>query len=219
MTTAPYTNASWTITGNHFAAGYYGEPYRGGTTVAGQLYNISDLQMTGNTFPLCAWTYEEPQPASACAAPDEYVFDFDVITGGTIENNNFAGALGIAKPQLYDQYLTDMTECGNTYGLNAAQLDGSCPSTQLTGGSAPAWFRVPRHPARQLVDGSAGPKIPAGRPVNKAKQPLRPLSPHHAPLRWPSSAGVADRLHRPFARSYAVPSIQAANCSQVAARG
>ena len=55
------------------------------------------------------------------------MFDLDVITGGTIENNNFAGALGIAKPQLYDQYLTDMTECGNTYGLNGGQLDGSCP--------------------------------------------------------------------------------------------
>jgi hypothetical protein len=162
-TTAPYTNAFWTITGNHFATGYYGEPYRGGTTVAGQLYNISDLQMTGNTFPLCAWTYEEPQPASACAAPDEYVFDFDVITGGTIENNNFAGALGIAKPQLYDQYLTGMTECGNTYGLNAGQLDSSCSSTQPPGRQGSPWFRVPRHPhgdwwtvapgRRSLLDG------------------------------------------------------------------
>lgn len=113
-TTAQYTNADWTITDNKFTTGYYGEPYRGGTSVAGQLYNISELDVTGNTFPLCAGTYETPQPASDCAAPDAYVFDLNVIAGGAIENNNFSGAMGVVQPQPYDQDLTGL-ERGNNF--------------------------------------------------------------------------------------------------------
>jgi hypothetical protein len=119
-TTAPYTNADWTITGNSFQPGYYGEPYRGGTSVAAQLYDIVGLTMTNNTFPLCAGTYETPQPASDCSAPDEYVMDLDVIDDGAITNNNFSGALGVVLPQPYDTYVTGVIQCDNKYGVSAA---------------------------------------------------------------------------------------------------
>ena len=115
-TSSQYTNTDWTIANNKFAAGFYGEPYRGGTSVAGQLYNISDLDIMGNTFPLCASTYEAPQPVSECAAPDQFVFDLNVITGGTIENNNFSGSLGVVQPQPYNQALTGLTQDDNNYG-------------------------------------------------------------------------------------------------------
>ena len=40
-TTEPYTNDYWTITDNASGPGYYVAPYRGGTSVAAQLYFIS----------------------------------------------------------------------------------------------------------------------------------------------------------------------------------
>ena len=125
-TKAAYTNADWTITGNRFQPGDYGEPYHGGTSVAAQLYFIVGLTMTDNTFPLCAWTYETPQPAAACATPDEYVMDLDLITGGTITDNDFAGALGVVLPQAYNTYVTGVSQCGNKYGVNGRQLDAVC---------------------------------------------------------------------------------------------
>jgi hypothetical protein len=146
LTTAASTDDYWTITGNTFDPGYYGAPYRGGNSVAGQLYFISNLKLENNTFPLCSGNYEAPQPANLCSTPDEYLFDLDVITGGKIENNDFAGALGVVYPQLYDQFLTGLTECGNTYGLNGGQMDGSCPAaTPPTGGLLPPWLQVQPH--------------------------------------------------------------------------
>lgn len=145
-TTAPYTNAYWTITGNKFAPGYYGEPYRGGASVAAQLYNVSSLTMSGNTFPLCAGTYEVPQPASTCSAPDQYVMDLNVITGGVITNNDFAGAQGVVQPETHNQDIAGLTQCANTYGADTSQVDASCTSVgQPTGTRGSPRFWVQRH--------------------------------------------------------------------------
>ena len=123
-TTEPYTNDYWTITDNAYGPGYYVAPYRGGTSVAAQLYFISHLTLTGNTFPGCA---DSTQPN--CGTPTEDLFDLDVITWGTISDNNFSGMLGVVQPQSYDQYLTDVTECANAYGVNGSQVDARCAST------------------------------------------------------------------------------------------
>ncbi len=131
-TTEPHTNDYWTITNNAFQPGYYVAPYRGGDSVAAQLYDISDLTMTGNTFPGCTGLYESPQPVATCGAPSEYLMDLDVITYGTIENNNFSGMQGVVLPQSYPTYITDVTECDNKYGANAAQLDAPCAPPTTT---------------------------------------------------------------------------------------
>jgi hypothetical protein len=131
-TTEPHTNDYWTITNNAFQPGYYVAPYRGGDSVAAQLYDISDLTMTGNTFPGCTGLYESPQPVATCGAPSEYLMDLDVITYGTIENNNFSGMQGMVLPQSYPTYITDVTECDNKYGANAAQLDAPCAPPTTT---------------------------------------------------------------------------------------
>lgn len=123
-TTAPYTDADWTITGNRFAPGYYGEPYRGGVSQASQFYNVADLTFNNNTFPLCAGTYESPQPFSTCSAPDYFEMDLNVITGGTIEGNDFSGAEGIVQPQPYNQLVTEVAQCSNSWGLGIQ--DGPC---------------------------------------------------------------------------------------------
>ena len=140
------TNEDWTITGNTFETGYYGAGYRGGDSAAGQLYFITDLKLDNNTFPLCHGKYEVPQPANTCTAPDEYLFDLDAITNGSIENNDFAGALGVVQPQPYDQYLTGVTECANAYGVHGSQMDHSCatPSPPTIPPVLP-WFLVHRH--------------------------------------------------------------------------
>ena len=119
-------DSDWTITGNKFDVGYYGKPYRGGDSVAGQLYDIDGLTLESNQFPLCEGQYEVPQPASDCGAPDEYVFDLDVIVNGTIRYNGFEGAIGVVIPQPYDTYLIGTSECGNLYGVD--QLDATCDS-------------------------------------------------------------------------------------------
>jgi hypothetical protein len=145
-TTTASTNDYWTIAGNRFVAGYYGEPYRGGDSVAGQLYSITNLKLENNTFPLCSGTYETPQPVSTCATPDQYVFDLDVITYGSIENNHFPGAVGVVQPQPYDQYLTGVTECANAFGINGTQVDDTCASLPLpTASPGPPKFLVHRH--------------------------------------------------------------------------
>jgi hypothetical protein len=145
-TTTASTNDYWTITGNTFVAGYYGAPYRGGDSVAGQLYFITNLKLENNTFPFCDGEYEAPQPVNTCTTPDEYVFDLDVITYGSIENNDFPGAVGVVQPQPYDQYLTDLTECANAYGVNGSQVDDSCASTPApTVPPALPTFLVHRH--------------------------------------------------------------------------
>lgn len=125
-TTPQYLNTDFTITDNKFAAGYYAEPYRGGTSVANSIYNIVNFVMEDNTFPLCAETYEMPQPASTCWAPDEYEIDLYGITNGKLVNNDFSGALGILQPQDYDVWRVNMTQCGNGFGVDAAQVDAPC---------------------------------------------------------------------------------------------
>ena len=64
LTTAPYLNDYLTITNNTFASGYYAKGYRGGTSAAGSIYNVSNLFIEGNTFPLCAGIFESPQPST-----------------------------------------------------------------------------------------------------------------------------------------------------------
>ena len=117
-------DADWTITGNKFAAGDYGAPYRGGNSVAAQLYDIEGLTLENNVFPLCDGLYEEPEPAVDCGTPDEYVFDLDVIVDGLIRYNDFEGAVGVVIPQPYDTYLINTSECGNLYDVD--QLDPMC---------------------------------------------------------------------------------------------
>lgn len=126
LTTPQYTNAYWTIENNAFTPGFYGFPYRGGLSVAGQLYDISHLTMENNTFPLCAGIFESPEPESLCAAPNEYLLDLDVITYSTIAHNDFSGALGVVMPQPYDTWNYMLTECGNRYGDGGVSVDNSC---------------------------------------------------------------------------------------------
>jgi hypothetical protein len=133
-TTAPFLDAYWTITNNAFVSGYYGEPYRGGDSVVSQLYDITQLDLADNTFPLCNGMYEARQPPSTCTTPDEYEMDLNVITGGEITDNNFGGAEGVVLPQPYDQNITAVTQCGNGVGIAAAQVNATCASgTQQTG--------------------------------------------------------------------------------------
>ncbi len=134
LTTAPYTNADWTITDNSFQSGFYGYAYHGGYTVAAQLYNIRDLTFTDNDFPLCIGVDNGPNgttpyPASECGTPAEYLMDINTILGGTIADNNFSGAAGVEQPEPYANGDVGVTECGNTYGVNAGQVDDACPST------------------------------------------------------------------------------------------
>jgi hypothetical protein len=136
-TTEPYTDDYWTITDNAYAPGYYVAPYRGGDSVAAQLYDISHLTMTGNTFPGCTGLYESPQPVATCGAPSEYLMDLDVISWGRISDNNFAGMLGVVLPQSYDTYSYDLTECGNSYGVGASQADEGCTAAGQPPGSGP----------------------------------------------------------------------------------
>lgn len=145
LTPEASTNDHWTITGNTFASGYYGAPYRGSGSVSGQLYFITNLTLANNNFPLCDGEYEVPQPASECTAPSGYVFDLDTITYGSIANNDFSGSLGIVLPQPYNQYLTDVTECSNSYGANGGETDGSCsPATPPPPPPKPPPPRPPR---------------------------------------------------------------------------
>ena len=74
-TTQPYLNIYLTITNNKMGPGGYGEPYRGGASPAMSIYSVAGLDMENNDFPLCAGTFEYPQPASQCSAPDEYVME------------------------------------------------------------------------------------------------------------------------------------------------
>ena len=129
VTTAPYLNTYLTITDNKFASGYYAKGWRGGISAASSIQNVSNLFIEDNTFPLCARIYESPQPASDCSAPDAHELDLYGITNGKVLDNNFAGALGIVQPQDFDTDRVGMFLCGNYYGVNAAQLDDSCPST------------------------------------------------------------------------------------------
>ena len=128
-TTQPFQDAYWRITNNAFASGYYGEPYRGGDSTASQLYNITQLVFANNTFPLCSGKYEDRQPASTCTTPDEYEIDLNVITGGAIVGNNFAGSEGVVQPQPYDQNITAVMRCGNEVGgvdSTASQASATC---------------------------------------------------------------------------------------------
>jgi hypothetical protein len=125
-TTTPYLNIYLTITNNKMAPGGYGEPYRGGATPAMSIYSVAGLDMENNDFPLCAGTFEYPQPANTCSAPDEDEMDIFNIVFGTIHNNNFSGAIGVVEPQDYDQQSAFLSECGNTYGVNGTQTDATC---------------------------------------------------------------------------------------------
>ena len=125
-TTRPYLNVFLTITNNTMGAGGYGEPYRGGTTPAMSIYSVAGLDMENNTFPLCAATFEYPQPASTCGNPDMYVMDLFNGAFDVIKNNNFSGSVGIREPQTYDQQSAYVSECGNTYGANGSQTDATC---------------------------------------------------------------------------------------------
>jgi hypothetical protein len=121
-----YLNIYLTITNNKMGPGGYGEPYRGGATPAMSIYSVAGLTMENNDFPLCAGTYEYPQPASLCSTPDEYVMDIFNITFGVIHDNNFSGAAGVVEPQTYDQQNAYVSECGNTYGESGTQTDATC---------------------------------------------------------------------------------------------
>jgi hypothetical protein len=125
-TTQPYLNIDLTITNNTMGPGGYGEPYRGGNTPVMSIYSVVGLDMENNTFPLCATTFEYPQPASTCGDPDTYVMDLYNGVFDVIKNNNFSGAVGIREPQTYDQQNAYVSECGNTYGVNGTRTDATC---------------------------------------------------------------------------------------------
>ena len=126
LTTPASTNNYLTITNNKMGTGAYGEPYRGSNSVTAQIYDVGHLTMTGNDFPLCPGTFGSPPTTQCLSAPYSDELDLDVITYGTIENNNFSGALGVVQPQTYDTYLYKVSECGNKYGVNGAQTDATC---------------------------------------------------------------------------------------------
>lgn len=119
LTTAPYLNLFWTITGNHFGPGFHAAPYQGGSTPAGQLYSVSRLNMQNNDFTFC------PGGVLPCTGtPTEYVLDVDDMQGGTVANNNFTGALGTIEPQSYDEFNTNWSVCNNLIGTGS--VDAAC---------------------------------------------------------------------------------------------
>jgi hypothetical protein len=123
-----YWDSDWIINDNRFELGYYGKAYRGGDSVAAQLYFINDLTLSGNVFPLCDGQYEEPQPGPLCGPPNQYVFDWDWLTGNSdIDDNDFSGALGIQLPQPYGTGPAPV-QCSNGWGTNDSSTDGSCTS-------------------------------------------------------------------------------------------
>ena len=130
ITTAPFLDAFWTITNKRIRLGYYGEPYRGGNSVVSQFDNITQLNFSDNTFPLCNGMYEARQPRSTCTTPVEYELDLNIITGGAITGNDFTGALGVVQPRPYNQEITAVTQWGNGIGLDAAPVNAPSSGTR-----------------------------------------------------------------------------------------
>jgi hypothetical protein len=72
--------------------------------------------------------------------------DLNVITGGVITNNDFAGAQGVVQPETHNQDIAGLTQCANTYGADTSQVDASCTSVgQPTGTRGSPRFWVQRH--------------------------------------------------------------------------
>ena len=132
---ATYYNLGLTITNNKFGSGYAAKPVYGGSIgnpnkpvgFAMAIYNVAGLVMTGNTFDVYDGTCDPPSSFSYfCETPYVSAADLAGVIYSTVEHNDFSGAYDILWP--VDATAGNaFTECGNTYGVNGAQVDKACP--------------------------------------------------------------------------------------------
>jgi hypothetical protein len=140
-TTQPYQNVGLTITDNTMTGaslpiygGSIATPWAGYATA---IKNVAGVNISNNVLPAYDGTCDPPASYSYfCDTP--YIAALWVwgSNGLTIQDNAFPGALGVLYPS-GDAYSDSgsgdnaaVTECGNSYGVNAAQLDAGCTSSQ-----------------------------------------------------------------------------------------
>lgn len=141
-TTTPYVNAHLTVT-NNTATQASGPTHGGSITTpwagsAMEVGYVADVNVSNNNLPMFDGVCI-PGAVYFCNTP--YIAAIRVwgSNGLTILNNAFNGALGVLYPAdplspIGVQALgasgdnAAVTECGNSYGVNAAQLDATCAS-------------------------------------------------------------------------------------------
>lgn len=81
--------------------------------------NVSNVNISNNYFPIYDGTptYYPNHPYLAALTAHN-------LNGFKLANNNFNGALGVLRPD--SEGNTNVTECGNNYGVGGAELDFSC---------------------------------------------------------------------------------------------
>ncbi len=96
-----------------------GAPTRPFAGSAMTIKNVTNVTITGNTFPVYDGTthYFPNHPFLAALEAKR-------VTGLSLTSNAFDGALGVFRP--ISNHNTNVTACGNSYGTNGAMSDGSC---------------------------------------------------------------------------------------------
>ena len=137
-TSPPYWERNITISNNNNT---YGMPVNGddlgarsttggpptipnvGSTMS--IQSVVDLNITGNAFHAYDGDCDPPESFSYfCNTPYLATIHTYGIVVGTIDDNDFSGALDIFHPSsLYNYYVS---ECGNMYGLNGKSMDTAC---------------------------------------------------------------------------------------------
>ncbi len=118
-----YANSGMTITGNvgtegakSTSGGGPNKPYVGSTMT---IQNVSDVTVMGNTLPVY-----DGSPGYYHDHPFLAVLEADGVNGLALTDNAFDGALGILHPRSSGD--TDVTACGNTFGVKGSWNDGIC---------------------------------------------------------------------------------------------
>ena len=83
------------------------------------IQNVSDVTVMGNTLPVY-----DGSPGYYHDHPFLAVLEADGVNGLALTDNAFDGALGILHPRSSGD--TDVTACGNTFGVKGSWNDGIC---------------------------------------------------------------------------------------------